>query len=247
MQAVEVNSRRLFSESNIGGHDYLRNMVHLPFYLQNSGLRKVKVAQQTAQYCKKTAWSEAEESVNYTATSTMHHSVSNRRLSTESAIMNSNEKLKPQTRKGSRKLRLSESIASSIGSNLNRLGGAQDLNKMLLTDDYFSDVNPRSMRRLMNVVYVTGNNTLTAQYGNTREYMAVLCVNHTYFPFSGRLLKAFQIDFNWYHLASWINITEQWPFRTSWLILHYDMYEESLDDNMSLKSLYDKYVYFNPR
>ncbi|XP_011877239.1 PREDICTED: kinase D-interacting substrate of 220 kDa isoform X3 [Vollenhovia emeryi] len=210
-KAVEVNSRRLFSESNIGGHDYLRNMVHLPFYLQNSGLRKVKVAQQTAQHCKKTVWTEAEESVNYTATSTMHHSVSSRRLSTESAIMNSNEKLKPQTRKGSRKMRLSESIASSIGSNLNRLGGAQDLNKMLLTDDYFSDVNPRSMRRLMNVVYVTG-----------------------------RLLKAFQIDFNWYHLASWINITEQWPFRTSWLILHYDMYEESLDDNMSLKSLYDK-------
>ncbi|KAK1129938.1 hypothetical protein K0M31_019633 [Melipona bicolor] len=210
-KAVEVNSRRLFTESNIGGHDYLRNMVHLPFYLQNSGLRKVKVAQQTAQHSKKTAWTEAEESVNYTATSTMHHSVSNRRLSTESGIMNSNEKLKPQSRKGSRKLRLSESIASSIGSNLNRLGGAQDLNKMLLTDDYFSDVNPRSMRRLMNVVYVTG-----------------------------RLLKAFQIDFNWYHLASWINITEQWPFRTSWLILHYDMYEDSLDDSMSLKSLYDK-------
>ncbi|KAL0100895.1 hypothetical protein PUN28_019347 [Cardiocondyla obscurior] len=210
-KAVEVNSRRLFSESNIGGHDYLRNMVHLPFYLQNSGLRKVKVAQQTAQHYKKTVWTEAEESVNYATTSTMHHSVSSRRLSTESAIMNSNEKLKPQTRKGSRKMRLSESIASSIGSNLNRLGGAQDLNKMLLTDDYFSDVNPRSMRRLMNVVYVTG-----------------------------RLLKAFQIDFNWYHLASWINITEQWPFRTSWLILHYDMYEESLDDNVSLKSLYDK-------
>ncbi|XP_029043359.2 kinase D-interacting substrate of 220 kDa B isoform X2 [Osmia bicornis bicornis] len=210
-KAVEVNSRRLFTESNIGGHDYLRNMVHLPFYLQNSGLRKVKVAQQTAQHSRKTTWTEAEESVNYTTTSTMHHSVSNRRLSTESGIMNSNEKLKPQSRKGSRKLRLSESIASSIGSNLNRLGGAQDLNKMLLTDDYFSDVNPRSMRRLMNVVYVTG-----------------------------RLLKAFQIDFNWYHLAIWINITEQWPFRTSWLILHYDMYEETLDDNMSLKSLYDK-------
>ncbi|XP_043269211.1 kinase D-interacting substrate of 220 kDa B isoform X3 [Venturia canescens] len=210
-RAVEVNSRRLFSESNIGGHDYLRNMVHLPFYLQNSGLRKVKVAQQTAQHGKKTTWNEAEESVNYTTSNAMHHSVSNRRLSTESSVMNSNEKLKPPSRKGSRKLRLSESIASSIGSNLNRLGGAQDLNKMLLTDDYFSDVNPRSMRRLMNVVYVTG-----------------------------RLLKAFQIDFNWYHLASWINITEQWPFRTSWLILHYDMYEESLDDSTSLKNLYDK-------
>lgn len=35
--------------------------------------------------------------------------------------------------------------------------GAQDLTKVLLTDDYFSDVNPRSMRRLMNIVYITGN------------------------------------------------------------------------------------------
>ncbi|XP_046424348.1 kinase D-interacting substrate of 220 kDa B isoform X3 [Neodiprion fabricii] len=210
-KAVEVNSRRLFTESNIGGHDYLRNMVHLPFYLQNSGLRKLKVAQQTAQYHKKSAWTEAEDSINYATTSAIHHSVSNRRLSTESGVMNSTEKLKPPSRKNSRKLRLSESVASSIGSNLNRLGGAHDLNKMLLTDDYFSDVNPRSMRRLMNVVYVTG-----------------------------RLLKAFQIDFNWYHLASWINITEQWPFRTSWMILHYDLYEETLDDSTSLKALYDK-------
>ena len=60
------------------------------------------------------------------------------------------------SKKISRKLKMSESIASSLGSNLNRAGGPQDLTKMLLTDDYFSDVNPRSMRRLMNVVYVTG-------------------------------------------------------------------------------------------
>lgn len=73
---MEVNSRRLFSESNIGGHDYLRNMVHLPFYLQNSGLRKVKVAQQTAQHHRKSnatatasSWNENEESVNLAATS----------------------------------------------------------------------------------------------------------------------------------------------------------------------------------
>lgn len=78
--------------------------------------------------------------------------VSGRRLSSESGL-SSSEKLK---RKGSRKLKLSESVASSLGSNLNRVGGAHDLTKMLLTDDYFSDVNPRSMRRLMNVVYITG-------------------------------------------------------------------------------------------
>lgn len=62
---------------------------------------------------------------------------------------------------------MSESIASSLGSNLNRvtsninmpmlgMGGPSDLKKMLLGDDYFSDVNPRSMRRLMNIIHITG-------------------------------------------------------------------------------------------
>lgn len=45
---MEINSRRAFSESNIGGWDYLRNMVQLPFYLQNSALRRVKTAQAIA-------------------------------------------------------------------------------------------------------------------------------------------------------------------------------------------------------
>uniref|UniRef100_A0A1B6DF02 Uncharacterized protein n=2 Tax=Clastoptera arizonana TaxID=38151 RepID=A0A1B6DF02_9HEMI len=210
-KAVEVNSRRLLSESNIGGHDYLRNMVHLPFYLQNSGLRKVKVAQKSSQSHRKSIGNPYDNQQE----STLVRSASSRRLSTESGGLSSQEKLKlsvPGTgRKGSRKLKLSESIASSLGSNLNRVGGAHELTKMLLTDDYFSDVNPRSMRRLMNVVYVTG-----------------------------RLLKAFQMDFNWYHLASWINITEQWPYRTSWLILSHDASEDQLDDNTSLKTLYDK-------
>ncbi|KAI4462246.1 ankyrin repeat-containing [Holotrichia oblita] len=207
-KAVELNTRRLFNESNIGGHSYLNNMVHLPFYLQNSGLRKVKIAQQTAIAHKKNVYASASNDEGLSVTG---RSLSSRKLSSENVLMSSNEKLKFNSRKGSRKLKLSDSVASSIGSNLNKIGGAQDLTKMLLTDDYFSDVNPRSMRRLMNVVYITG-----------------------------RLLKAFQIDFNWYRLASWINITEQWPFRTSWIIYHYDLFEETLDDNTSLKSLYDK-------
>lgn len=86
-----------------------------------------------------------------------------RRLSTESG-MSSTERLKTVPKKGSRKLKLSESVASSLGSNLNRIGGAHDLTKMLLTDDYFSDVTPRSMRRLMNVVYITGTIPLLIQY-----------------------------------------------------------------------------------
>ncbi|XP_017768310.1 PREDICTED: kinase D-interacting substrate of 220 kDa isoform X3 [Nicrophorus vespilloides] len=209
-KAVEMNSRRLFSESNIGGHGYLNNMVHLPFYLQNTGLRKVKVAQQTASIPRKS--NAAATTSNDDALSVTGKSLSARRLSSENTLLSSTEKLsKFSMRKGSKKLKLSESVASSIGSNLNRIGGAQDLTKMLLTDDYFSDVNPKSMRRLMNVVYITG-----------------------------RLLKAFHIDFNWYRLASWINITEQWPFRTSWIIYHFDTCEDKLEDNVSLKAIYDK-------
>lgn len=66
---METNARRLFTENNIGGHSYLSNMVHLPFFLQNSGLRKVKVAQQTAASHRKaqscgTGWSENDENLN---------------------------------------------------------------------------------------------------------------------------------------------------------------------------------------
>lgn len=49
---VEVNSRKLLTETNIGGHDYLRNLVQLPFFLQNSGLRKVRIAQKCSQHRK---------------------------------------------------------------------------------------------------------------------------------------------------------------------------------------------------
>ena len=47
-KAIELNLNQVFVETSIGGNAYLRNMVHLPFFLQNAGLRKVKVAQQIA-------------------------------------------------------------------------------------------------------------------------------------------------------------------------------------------------------
>ncbi|XP_059057143.1 kinase D-interacting substrate of 220 kDa B [Achroia grisella] len=210
-KAVEINSRRALSESNIGGWDYLRNMVQLPFYLQNSALRRVKIAQQAA--------TRRMQAINADDFSTsLQRSVSARRLSSTSELMSSQERIKGQPKESvvaarARRLRPSESVASSVASGLHRAAppGAADLGRVLLTDDYFSDVNPRSMRRLMNVLYITG-----------------------------RLLKAFQIEFNWYQLASWVNLTEQWPFRTSWLIYHHETYEEHIDDSTSLKNLYEK-------
>jgi len=42
------------------------------------------------------------------------------------------------------------------------------------------------------------------------------------FAISGRLLRANDIDFDWYRLSAWINVTEQWPYRTSWILLYYE-------------------------
>ncbi|XP_058836220.1 kinase D-interacting substrate of 220 kDa isoform X4 [Topomyia yanbarensis] len=211
-KAAEANSKRLFTEGGIGGHDFLRNLVHLPVYLQNSGLRKVQRAQNTAM----ATYRRIIPDSNRDDDAHLGHSASQRRLSNASEIMSSQEKLRgmPSTsRAGSKKMRVSESIASSIGSNLHKLGQNHpvDLSKIILTDDYFSDVNPRSMRRLMNVIYITV-----------------------------RLLKAFQIDFSWYRLSSWINLTEQWPLRASMIVLEHDQAADSFDDSMSLQSVYDK-------
>ena len=196
IKAIELNLNQEFRDTSIGGHSYLRNMVHLPFFLQNAGLRKVKTAQAIAARSRLAhSWCEREDDMS-------------RRPSFES--------VRPTTKKSleGRKKKLSncESATNSIASNLNRMGqGPHDMNKMFLTDDYFSDVNPRSMRRLMNVIYVMG-----------------------------RLLKAFNIDFNWHHLSSWANITEQWPYRTSWITLFVDHSEDKLDESMSLKQVYDR-------
>ncbi|XP_013180376.1 PREDICTED: kinase D-interacting substrate of 220 kDa isoform X4 [Papilio xuthus] len=218
-KAVEINSRRAFSESNIGGWDYLRNMVQLPFYLQNSALRRVKAAQQTA--AKRMQAIAAED-----FSTSLQRSVSARRLSSTSELMSSQERIKGQAGQAgqvgqagqlgkesaarARRLRPSESLASSVASGLHRAPAA-DLGRVLLTDDYFSDVNPRSMRRLQNVLYITG-----------------------------RLLKAFQIEFTWSQLASWVNLTEQWPYRTSWIIYHHETFEEHIDDATPLKHIFEK-------
>lgn len=186
---IEVNSRKLLSETNIGGHDYLRNLVQLPFYLQNSNLRKVKIAQKCSQQRKSFSnqmlekpedvvsinglvcgsWVELKKKKIIIIPFHFYQQIINRRLSNESSGVSSKEKLQVpgssvglsalsrNAKGGSRKLKLSDSVASSIASNLNKFGGgAQDLTHMLCSDDYFSEINPRSMRRLMNVACVTG-------------------------------------------------------------------------------------------
>lgn len=53
-------------------------------------------------------------------------------------------------------------------------------------------------------------------------------------------MKAFQIEFTWSQLASWVNLTEQWPYRTSWIIYHHETFEEHIDDATPLKHIFEK-------
>lgn len=58
----------------------------------------------------------------------------------------------------------------------------------------------------------------------------------------GRLLRANHIIFNWDRLASWINMTEEWPYRTSWLILFLEE-TDGISDQVTLKTIYERYVH----
>lgn len=55
----------------------------------------------------------------------------------------------------------------------------------------------------------------------------------------GRLLRANQISFNWDRLVSWINLTEKWPYRTSWIILYLEE-TDGVPDQATLKSIYER-------
>lgn len=200
-KAAEARSKRLLTEfGTIGGHDFLRNLVHLPVYLQSSNLKKIQKAQMAAMYAMN-RFNEPE-----------------RRLSNASELGMSTERLRGlgTSRGGSKKNRMqSDSLASSIASNIHKLGHTTsvmqpiDRGRVMFTDDFFSDINPKSMKRLINVISLTV-----------------------------RLLKAFQIEFNWQRLCSWINLTEQWPLRSSIIVLEFE--KEDLEDQVSLQSLYEK-------
>ena len=181
IKAIELNINEAFADTSVGGFAYLRNMVHLPFFLQNNGSRKIQLAQTLAAKTRELFSVDSEAKMK-----------SHSRLLSES----------------------SENMFSRISSFPNfsdRHAIPAEMNRMFLTDDYFSDVNPRSMRRLMNVIYVMG-----------------------------RLLKAFKIEFNWHQLSIWINITEQWPYRTSWVIHFVEQNEQSLELDMSLFNIYER-------
>ncbi|XP_059376634.1 kinase D-interacting substrate of 220 kDa B-like isoform X5 [Carassius carassius] len=191
IKAINQNLNSVLRDSNINGHDYMRNIIHLPVFLNSRGLSTAKrlciSTPANADQLNSDAWQEDMD----------------RKLSQNS--------LGEQGRQGSktalnrrdtyRRRQMQRSVTRQMSF---------DLTKLLVTEDWFSDISPQTMRRLLNIVSVTG-----------------------------RLLRANQIIFNWDRLASWINLTEEWPYRTSWIILFLEE-TDGVSEQVTLRTIYER-------
>ncbi|XP_044147710.1 kinase D-interacting substrate of 220 kDa isoform X2 [Bufo gargarizans] len=193
IKAINQNLNSVLRDSNINGHDYMRNIVHLPVFLNSRGLSSAK------KMCAAATTNGDVPGVDNPG----GHEDTDRRVSqhslAETAKLGSKTAL--NRRDTYRRRQLQRTITRQMSF---------DLTKLLVTEDWFSDISPQTMRRLLNIVSVTG-----------------------------RLLRANQIAFNWDRLASWINLTEQWPYRTSWLILYLEE-TETVHDQTTLKTIYER-------
>ncbi|KAL1782996.1 kinase D-interacting substrate of 220 kDa isoform X5 [Sigmodon hispidus] len=193
IKAINQNLNSVLRDSNINGHDYMRNIVHLPVFLNSRGLSNARKFLVTAATNGDISCPDAigvQEDAD-------------RRVSQNS--LGEMTKLGSKTALNRRDTYRRRQIQRTITRQM-----SFDLTKLLVTEDWFSDISPQTMRRLLNIVSVTG-----------------------------RLLRANQITFNWDRLASWINLTEQWPYRTSWLILYLEE-TEGVPDQMTLKTIYER-------
>ncbi|XP_054964253.1 kinase D-interacting substrate of 220 kDa isoform X12 [Pan paniscus] len=193
IKAINQNLNSVLRDSNINGHDYMRNIVHLPVFLNSRGLSNAR---------KFLVTSATNGDVPCSDTTGIQEDA-DRRVSQNS--LGEMTKLGSKTALNRRDTYRRRQMQRTITRQM-----SFDLTKLLVTEDWFSDISPQTMRRLLNIVSVTG-----------------------------RLLRANQISFNWDRLASWINLTEQWPYRTSWLILYLEE-TEGIPDQMTLKTIYER-------
>uniref|UniRef100_A0A8C7INV6 Kinase D-interacting substrate of 220 kDa n=1 Tax=Oncorhynchus kisutch TaxID=8019 RepID=A0A8C7INV6_ONCKI len=191
IKAINQNLNSVLRDSNINGHDYMRNIVHLPVFLNSRGLSSAR------KMC------VAAPANGDTSNSDGWHEELDRKLSQHSIgeMTKFGSKTTLNRRDTYRRRQMQRTVTRQMSF---------DLSKLLVTEDWFSDISPQTMRRLLNIVSVTG-----------------------------RLLRANQITFNWDRLASWINLTETWPYRTSWLILFLEE-TDGIPDQVTLKTIYQR-------
>uniref|UniRef100_A0A3P9KQI5 Kinase D interacting substrate 220 n=1 Tax=Oryzias latipes TaxID=8090 RepID=A0A3P9KQI5_ORYLA len=192
IKAINQNLNSVLRDSNINGHDYMRNIVHLPVFLNSRGFstaKKLFMATATSGEALPTEGSLDEE---------------NRKLS-QNSLAQDQGKLGSRNTLNRRDTYRRRQMQRTITRQM-----SFDLTKLLVTEDWFCDISPQTMRRLLNIVSITG-----------------------------RLLRANQIIFHWDRLASWIYLTEEWPYRTSWIILFLEE-TDAVSDQHTLKNVYER-------
>uniref|UniRef100_A0A674BS46 Kinase D interacting substrate 220 n=1 Tax=Salmo trutta TaxID=8032 RepID=A0A674BS46_SALTR len=194
IKAINQNLNSVLRDSNINGHDYMRNIVHLPVFLNSRGLST------TRKLCMVAPTSNGDLA---NPEGTQDICMMDRNLSSNS--LGDQAKFGSKTALNRRDTYRRRQMQRTVTRQM-----SFDLTKLLVTEDWFSDISPQTMRRLLNIVSVTG-----------------------------RLLRANQIIFNWDRLASWINLTEEWPYRTSWLILFLEE-TDGISDQITLKTIYER-------
>lgn len=161
VSAINHNMHSALSGTELTGHDYLKNIISMPFYLHNSALRQL----QSKLREKRESMAEWKE-----------------RFKRQDTFYGSHLSLRDADGRTSRK--------KSTVPNMNSTSVVgRNLNDGILGEDYFSNMNPRAMRRIVNALTLTG-----------------------------RLMRAFEIDFSWMSLGHWVSLLEQWPSRMCWLI-----------------------------
>ncbi|XP_053290366.1 kinase D-interacting substrate of 220 kDa B isoform X2 [Pleuronectes platessa] len=192
IKAINQNLNSVLRDSNINGHDYMRNIVHLPVFLNSRGLSTSKklcmAAPTNGEAMPAEGWHDE-----------LDRKLSQTTLGQDQAKFGSKNAL--NRRDTYRRRQMQRTVTRQMSF---------DLTKLLVTEDWFSDISPQTMRRLLNIVSITG-----------------------------RLLRANQIIFSWDRLASWINLTEEWPYRTSWIILFLEE-TDGVSDQIPLKTIYER-------
>uniref|UniRef100_A0A672IWG8 Kinase D-interacting substrate 220b n=1 Tax=Salarias fasciatus TaxID=181472 RepID=A0A672IWG8_SALFA len=196
IKAINQNLNSVLRDSNINGHDYMRNIVHLPVFLNSRGLSSAR------RMCAAAAAAPANGDAAAADGNLGWHEELDRKLSQHSlGELKFGSRTTLNRRDTYRRRQAQRSVTRQMSF---------DLTKLMVTEDWFNDISPQSLRRLLNIVSVTG-----------------------------RLLRANQIAFGWDRLASWIHLTEQWPYRTSWLLLHLEE-TDGVPDHCPLKTLYER-------
>uniref|UniRef100_A0A3P9KQU4 Kinase D interacting substrate 220 n=1 Tax=Oryzias latipes TaxID=8090 RepID=A0A3P9KQU4_ORYLA len=191
IKAINQNLNSVLRDSNINGHDYMRNIVHLPVFLNSRGFSTAKKLFM--------ATATSGEALPTEGTEVINRKLSQNSLAQDQGKLGSRNTL--NRRDTYRRRQMQRTITRQMSF---------DLTKLLVTEDWFCDISPQTMRRLLNIVSITG-----------------------------RLLRANQIIFHWDRLASWIYLTEEWPYRTSWIILFLEE-TDAVSDQHTLKNVYER-------